>query len=206
MPTKKEKAAKRLGGRLPTMDQSGLDALKKECAGESDRGAALLAAAYLEGTLEQALRRCLVRDELGDMLFDESGGPLGTLAAKLKLGRALGVIPELIFRDLELIRSIRNDFAHHPDRLTFDTPSVSSRCDATHTGIHIRTLEKASGVKDPNWSPRELYLVAVWMAICMMEVETEGRVRPKATDMYVSIPVPGYSKNLPVRDGSRPKR
>lgn len=203
---RRERAAARLGGRSPTLDQAGLDALKGECQDESDRGAALLAAAYLEGTLEQALRQCLVRDELGDALFDESSGPLGTLAAKLKMARALGVIPELVYRDLELVRSIRNDFAHHPDRLTFDTPSVRSRCDATLMGIHMRTLEKESGAKDRYYSPRQLYLVAVGMAIGMMMLDTENRPRPKEPELNPTIPVPGYPKTAPsVRAGNRAK-
>lgn len=192
---RRAKDAARLGGRVASLDQERLSALKKEYQSESDRGAALLAAAYVEGALEDALRRCLVRDELGDTLFDEANGPLGTLSAKLRMARALGVIPEVAYRDLELVRDIRNDFAHFPDRVSFDTPSVRDRCDATMWGIHVRTIEKESGAKcqDPDWSARDLYFSAIGMAVGLMKIETENRPRPKEYECYPTIPVPGIA-------------
>src|SRR5262249_4398325 len=78
---------------------------------ESDRGAALIAGAYLETILATTLRRFLVHDENEvDQLFGENR-PLGSFSSCIRMAYCLGLIGPGIRRDLDIIRGIRNEFA-----------------------------------------------------------------------------------------------
>jgi len=93
---------------------------------ESDRGCVLIAAAYLDDTLEMLLRTYFANDAASvrkavDPLF--SGlGPLSSLSAKTKLAFALKLIDPHQFHNLEMVRKIRNRFAH-----SFEGAALSSQ-------------------------------------------------------------------------------
>lgn len=93
---------------------------------ETDRACAVLAGALLDWRLNQLFRRRL--HVLYDKLLDGTG-PLATFAAKIQVARALAWISKETFEDLEVIRRIRNDFAHKFDHnLSFTDESISNRC------------------------------------------------------------------------------
>ena len=103
----------------------------RQLAAESDRGAALVGCSVLEESLEQLLRSRMsgaADTKHIDGLF--SGyGPLATFAAKSSLCYALGFIDEAVFRDLEIIRRIRNRFAHdHASSEFFDSATFQQLC------------------------------------------------------------------------------
>ena len=91
---------------------------------ETDRGCALMAAAYLDDQLECLLRRTLVDDNtaIDDLL--RSAGALGSFSARIELCYALGLLPGQARRDLHLIRKIRNDFGHVAKPLAFEEPGI----------------------------------------------------------------------------------
>lgn len=96
--------------------------------GESDRAVSLITAAFLDDALELLLRKCLIdRAKITDELFG-SDRPLGSFSARVKMAYCLGHISRRTFEDLEVIRSIRNDFAHSRESITFATPSIRDRC------------------------------------------------------------------------------
>jgi len=92
------------------------------------RGTAILSVAYLERELENLLKAFLVDDiALADELL--SGfGPLATFNARIETGFAIGLISEQERRNLQLIRKIRNRFAHMPLEVSFETPEIRDRC------------------------------------------------------------------------------
>lgn len=47
----------------------------------------------------------------------EGTGPLSTFSSKISLCRALGLFGEEVRHDLQILRKIRNDFAHSPQQL-----------------------------------------------------------------------------------------
>jgi DNA-binding MltR family transcriptional regulator len=97
---------------------------------ESDRGAILVASSILENALEQLFRSVLV-DEVADALkLFKAEGPLATFSARINMSRAFGLIPEVIARQLNLVRHIRNTCAHSPETVTFATPEVRDRTEA----------------------------------------------------------------------------
>lgn len=93
---------------------------------ESDRGAAILAGSFLEHYLGQFLRSKAVDEEVADKLFG-SMGPLATFSQRIAIAYAFGFIDKQQCSDLELIRKIRNYFAHHPIEGTFEAPEVKGK-------------------------------------------------------------------------------
>lgn len=125
---------------------------------ESDRAAGTLAAAYLD----QALRKCLLSylrdDQIVLDLFDKSFGPLSSFSARSKVAFALGLIDKDTLRDIDIIRDIRNHFAHHPLGTSFSNPDVKHLCNE---------LTMAKILKSPEHErvPRDIYLLAVGMIV-----------------------------------------
>jgi DNA-binding MltR family transcriptional regulator len=83
-------------------------------------GIVLSMAAILDNTLERVLRKTLkpLPNKLYKRLF-ESFGPLGSFSNKILMARALGIITNEIYQELEKIREIRNIFAHSNARQSF---------------------------------------------------------------------------------------
>jgi len=106
-----------------------------ELAKQTDRGAAIIGAAFVERYLELLLKqRFSVNDEITDSLF-KGTQPLGTFSAKTALAYAIGVIGPKAFEEITTIRKIRNDFAHSITptlnsftELTFKSDSIRDRC------------------------------------------------------------------------------
>jgi mannitol operon repressor len=100
-----------------------LDELNKE----SPRGKVLISTGYLEEMLKEILSGFLLKDKVVDDLFDGGNAPLGTFSSRSKLAYTLGLISEAEFHDIDLIRRIRNDFAHDM-KASFANDTVKNRC------------------------------------------------------------------------------
>lgn len=81
---------------------------------ESDRAVAVLGPAYADTLLEDLLRAFLLEGKSSDALLGVEGA-LGSFSSRINLAHALGLIRDGTHHDLELIRRIRNDFAHRVD-------------------------------------------------------------------------------------------
>ena len=51
-------------------------------------------------------------------------GPLATFSAKVRIAFSFGLISEWIYHDLEVLRKLRNQFAHTLESLKFNSPNV----------------------------------------------------------------------------------
>ncbi|MCC7699044.1 hypothetical protein [Janthinobacterium sp. EB271-G4-7A] len=97
---------------------------------ETDRGSALMAAAFLDDRIKSLLAARLVDDKkLGRRVF-EFNGPLGTFSSRIDFSYLLGLLPKNANRDLHLLRSIRNKFAHIAAPIGFDHPEIKPLCDS----------------------------------------------------------------------------
>ncbi|MEC9290879.1 MAG: hypothetical protein VX730_00590 [Pseudomonadota bacterium] len=85
----------------------------KESNNESDRGKALVVASLIEEMLEEILTNFMLDNKAVKKLFNVPNAPLSNLSSKTLLCRALGLINEAEFREIEIIRKIRNSFAHN---------------------------------------------------------------------------------------------
>jgi DNA-binding MltR family transcriptional regulator len=95
---------------------------------ETDRGCALMAAAYLDSELEQLIRKYLVDNETVKSELFAHSGPLGSFSSRIDMAYLLGLIGPKGRRDLHLIRKVRNEFGHVARPISFDEPALASRC------------------------------------------------------------------------------
>ncbi|MDR5759752.1 MltR family transcriptional regulator [Caballeronia sp. LZ035] len=105
-------------------------AFRTSLTNESDRGAALMAAAFIDDRLMLLLKSRIVDDKKVSRRAFEFNGPLGTFSARIDFCYLLGLIPKNARRDLHLIRSIRNKFAHQAGAMDFDDDSVRQLCES----------------------------------------------------------------------------
>jgi len=138
-----------------------------------DRAFAIIAATALEDAIELAIRNKMIRHELRDLFGSDK--PLGSFNAKVHMAFALGIIGPKSCDDLEVIRLVRNAFAHNGQKIDFNTPAVAlacerltmpERCEATGNDIH--SLEKIT-------EARERYRVSA--TLYQMSLIRRSRVR-----------------------------
>lgn len=116
-------------------------ALVKEIETQSDRGAAIIGAAWVEEELQAAIESGVEADKsASDRLFRRSG-PVSSFSAKIDLARFLGILSAVVASDLHIIRDVRNEFAHSVlDRdsstLSFSTNRISDKCLAIRVVKH----------------------------------------------------------------------
>lgn len=101
-------------------------AFVNDLRGESDRAAVILGAAKLDLLLFQLLGRVLKPStgRTDDLL--EGDSPLGTFSARAMIAYRLGLISDEVYRAINLIRRIRNSFAHELSGVSL---SSGSHCD-----------------------------------------------------------------------------
>jgi DNA-binding MltR family transcriptional regulator len=104
---------------------------------------------------------------------------------------ALGLISEKTYRDLQILREIRNEFAHFSESVSFDTPSVRDRCRELSWSSLIPSLRDKSG--------RTQYRVAL--------KQISGEIVGKALELTPGVPAAGKAlENLQRQRESRPER
>jgi hypothetical protein len=128
-----------------------------------DRAAGIVGATILESRLGDRLKRetpsfvIKEKNTLHQRMFNYRG-PLGSFSARIDLGFMLKIYDEQAWRDLDVIRDIRNSFAHATEIGSFNTASVRNRCEnlkvcdsAAHfcefksdDGVLISTAESAN--------------------------------------------------------------
>lgn len=93
--------------------------------GESTRAKVVLSACYLDSLLRQLLK--IVTKPIAakeDPLFDGAIAPLGTMSARTEVAWRMGAIPDEVKKSLDLVRKIRNRFAHNLLSCTFEDEKI----------------------------------------------------------------------------------
>jgi hypothetical protein len=113
-------------------DTTHLEALEQELyLSTNDRAVVVLMASFVEEHVRRLLKAKLRADlstEDSDRLFDYQG-PFGSFAARTLSAYAMGLIGPIVRSDLDLIRNLRNEFAHSRVPIDFKTPEVRAVCD-----------------------------------------------------------------------------
>ena len=94
---------------------------------ETDRGVALLGAAFLDDVLDVMIRGALVNDEEAINKLCGTGRPLESFGARTHMAYCVGLLGQDIYHDLNLIREIRNDFAHRQPT-HFGLQEIKDKC------------------------------------------------------------------------------
>jgi DNA-binding MltR family transcriptional regulator len=107
------------------LEESDLEGLTKEVLHTSDRTAAIVLAAWVERELEQWIIATLPRNDKKTIeKLQGRDGALNSFYGKIHLGYALGVYDEIERENLDIIRRIRNEFAHTPQAIDFETDEI----------------------------------------------------------------------------------
>jgi DNA-binding MltR family transcriptional regulator len=131
---------------------------------ESDRGCALMAAAFLDAELDTLLRKYVVpNSRVADDLFGQSR-PISTFSSRIDLAYLLGLIDPATHRDLHLIRKIRNDFGHVHAPLSFEDKAIAARC--RELKIHFRAQDA---------SPRKVFISCAVGALAIIHSAMHNR-------------------------------
>ncbi len=106
--------------------------LAEVSSGISDRALGIIAASLVEIHLTKLIKTAFIteaasRQTVQSMMF-QSTGPLGPFASKIRLAYLMGLISQELYKNLEIMREIRNRFAHETEVGHFDHPEISSRC------------------------------------------------------------------------------
>ncbi|HYE73048.1 MAG TPA: MltR family transcriptional regulator, partial [Blastocatellia bacterium] len=128
-----------------------------ELDNESDRASAVLCAAFLDHELEILLRRFMRDIKETNELFQQMQ-PLSTFSSKIKFAYVLGLIKHEVYHDLNLIRRIRNDFAHDRRARSFAETEIASRCHS------LKLPDLLLGQRSPK-EPRERFESATKMIL-----------------------------------------
>lgn len=94
---------------------------------DSDRAAAIIAGSMIDVRLTAAIKHRLRRDSVIENKLFQPSGPLGTFSSKIDLARLMGIISAPAYRDIHVVRDIRNSFAHDLKIRDFNTPSIRDR-------------------------------------------------------------------------------
>jgi len=92
---------------------------------KNDRGAAILVVTNVENALRSCLQNVLAnQNDQHDSLFGINR-PMSTFDSKIRMAYAFGIIGPEMRWNLDVIRSVRNAFAHSQIPITFETKEVA---------------------------------------------------------------------------------
>lgn len=107
----------------------------QEFQGETDRGAALVGAALIDLRLADTLRAFTVSGAAAKDLLDGGTAPLGTFSSRIKATFALGLIDNSERFECDIIRKVRNEFAHRAHGVGFDDRKIAALCDSLKSDL-----------------------------------------------------------------------
>jgi hypothetical protein len=117
---------------------------------ERGRGAVLVGVARVDAALEHLLQAVMTpATAKGDGLFLPER-PLGSIGAKVALASRLGLIDGPVERALNVLRKLRNAFAHSAESASLSDAAHSSRLEEVY----------ADARSNPLWAPLETVLAA----------------------------------------------
>jgi hypothetical protein len=161
--------------REPISSDSEQQAHTKAILGENDRSAALMSSAYVEHALLALIRTGLkpLNEEDENYIFFGRNSTLGTFASRTDIAYALGLISETQKADLDIIRHIRNTFAHAVKNIDFNHDLIKSECDK----FSFEFISTVSGDATRD-HPRNLY-ITICTTLSMAFVKEALRARPE---------------------------
>ena len=117
-----------------------LESLLETLGQGDDRTIAIVGASILEAILERFIQRRLAFCDatLAGQLF-YNRGPLSDFHGKIIVAQACGYITPGMAKELLLVKSIRNAFAHTVVGISFDTPEVRTKVDESLMLTAMRT-------------------------------------------------------------------
>ncbi len=123
---------------------------------DNDREIVIVGCAYIESLIKEIVEATFIDDpkEAGELLSD-SIGPLSGLVPRARLLYLLGVIPELVYKDIKAVGKIRNEFAHKVTA-SFTDNKVQQLCGNLKWHVHSLFMKPPQEA-----TARDIYQVGV---------------------------------------------
>jgi DNA-binding MltR family transcriptional regulator len=115
----------------PKQDHRG-DFIQEINQEKNDRGAAILVVTNVENALQTCLQNILVNQDASHNDLFGNNAPMATFDSKIRMAYALGIVGPEMLENLNIIRHIRNAFAHSKIPITFDTKEVADASNLLH--------------------------------------------------------------------------
>ncbi len=151
----------------------------RKLVGETDTGIAIVSAAYFDDCLKKLFSLNIDKSsrKIFEAIFDFNG-PLGTLSSKINLAFGLSLISKETHQRLNSIRKIRNEFAHSPYGISFNTEEIKNKIigiDVNHKRFidEIRKSKKIRSVTKPpsRLTMKEMFLIKSALTLAWMASE-----------------------------------
>lgn len=178
-------ALKKLGRRMP--EPADIKAFSREIRQEkNDRGAAMLICGFLDQCLMLAIVRQLPNQTAAMKLFEDRAA-LHNFSDKINMAHAMGLYGEQTRRNLDILRTVRNLFAHSTRALSFKTPEVAQACDmlvppSRHGVLRNTELKFTTG--------REKYITTGFAVAQRLFVNSLGTLNAGDGDEIRPVPLP----------------
>lgn len=153
-------------------DLKDFSAFLHEFQSETDRGAALVGAALIDQKLADSLRSFMVDGKTAGELLNDGTAFLGTLSARTKACHALGLIDDYELSECDVIRKVRNEFAHRVHGTTFGDPKISRLCDRLQSDL-------PGGREAFRGNPRGVFINAVIHTVMRLTYRAEWVAKEK---------------------------
>lgn len=93
---------------------------------QDDQAMVLLLATFLEDTLGRLLLAYFRSGKATKDLVEGFNAPLGTFGSRIKAVYAFGLVTDEQFKDMEILRKVRNHFAHNWEGVSFERNDLQS--------------------------------------------------------------------------------
>lgn len=102
---------------------------------ETDRGLPLVGTSLVDEKLRDILEAFFIEHKVSSKLLDEPFSPLASFSARLDTCFALGLIDEHEYSEINILRKVRNEFAHAKHGISFKTDRLVSLCSSLRSSL-----------------------------------------------------------------------
>jgi DNA-binding MltR family transcriptional regulator len=113
---------------------------------DADRAIAILGGAFVENAVKVAIAAHSLTFSYDHNAVFGQGGPLYSFSPKIALGHALGIYGPKTRDDLDIVRNIRNAFAHALEDVDFSHRDIARECDKLH---HVGSADLSLMLRGP---------------------------------------------------------
>jgi DNA-binding MltR family transcriptional regulator len=145
---------------------------------EGDRACALILTANLDNRIRELLVAHFVEmTSVQQKDLFEGAGALSTLSSRVRISYACGLLSDDEVHDLNLIRKIRNYFAHKEHGWSFSTSTVSKLCGSLKIPARLRQGHPGLVATNLTESRDMFQVTAAWLTTLLM-----NRIREALSD------------------------
>lgn len=141
-----------------------------------DRGLVLSLAAFAEDTLGRLLIAYLREEKQAKELVEGFNAPLGTFSARIKVAFSLGLLHREQYDNLEILRRIRNSFAHNWQGISFDRNDIRALIRQLHK---LLTLREDSIDDERNRLREAITGVVIEIRLLLKDLKKKGTKTPR---------------------------